>query len=229
TLELLLTMPITTLQAIVGLLAQDAGRILVNGREMAADPLAYKGALGYMPEAFSLPDYLTGQEFLEYVARLHDLSLPVAQEGIREGLVRFDLLERRTDLINAYSKGMRQKTAFLAATMHEPRLLLLDEPLIGVDPQGQVRLKEVVRALAAKGSGVLVSTHMLDTAERLCDHIAIMHRGHAVAQGTLSELRGLAHARTDSTLEEVFLQLTAEAQVPPPEEPPRRRSLWRRR
>jgi ABC-2 type transport system ATP-binding protein len=125
---------------------------------------------------------------------------------------------------------MRQKTAFLAATLHDPRLLLLDEPLIGIDPAGQVRLKERVRALTAQGTGALVSTHMLDTAERLCDRLVIVHRGRVIATGTMAELRGLTHASADSTLEEVFLHLTAEAQQPfAPEEPRRRGFGWRRR
>jgi len=219
----------TTLKSIVGLLQADAGRTAVDGLELAGNPVAYKAAFGYMPEAFTLADYLSAQEFLEYVGRLHDLPMDVLSERIRDGLVRFDLWEKRDDLIVTYSKGMRQKTAFLAATLHEPRLLLLDEPLIGVDPAGQVRLKEAVRALIVRGSGALVSTHMLDTAERLCDRIVIVHRGRAVAAGTMAELRGLAHAEADSTLEEVFLQLTQEAQVAPPPEPSRRRLGWWRR
>ena len=220
----------TTLKAIVGLLQPDQGRIAVGGRTIADDPVAYKAAFGYMPESFSLPDYLSGHEFLEYVGRIHDLPLDVLRGRIREGLLRFDLWERRNDLLVTYSKGMRQKTAFLAATLHVPSLLLLDEPLIGIDPAGQARLKEFLRALTARGSGVLVSTHMLDTAERLCDRIVIVHHGVAVATGTMVELRASAHAKADSSLEEVFLQLTAEAQVvPPPDEPPRRRfGLWRR-
>ena len=220
----------TTLKAIVGLLAPDGGRIAVDGRSLDADPLRYKAAFGYMPESFTLPEYLSGEEFLEYVGRLHGVALPTLRERMREELIRFELWDRRRDLILAYSKGMRQKVAFLAATLHEPRLLLLDEPLIGIDPVGQVRLREVLHRAAKGGSGVLVSTHMLDTAERLCDRIAIVHRGRTVASGTLSELRGIAQARADSTLEEIFLQLTAESQAPPPpEEPPRRRfGLWRR-
>ena len=221
----------TTLKALVGLLQPDAGRIAIDGRDLAVDPVRYKAAIGYMPETFSLPEYLSGREFLEYVGRLHDVPLPVLQGRIHSGAVRFDLDARKDDLIVAYSKGMRQKLAFLAATLHEPRLLLLDEPLIGIDPVGQVRLKEVVHALTARGSGVLVSTHMLDTAERLCDRIAIVHRGRTVASGTLAELRSIAQTRVDSTLEEVFLQLTTEAQVPPSPEEPRRRGWlrWGRR
>jgi len=219
----------TTLKSIVGLLQADGGRILVDGHELARDPLPYKATIGYMPESFSLPEYLSGQEFLEYIARLHDLPEPEADARIQEGLARMDLTGRRHDLIQAYSHGMRQKVAFLAATLHEPHLLLLDEPLVAIDPAGQVRLKESVRGLAARGAGILVSTHMLDTAERLCDHIAILHHGRTLAQGTLAELRGVAHARTDSTLEEVFLQLTEEAQAPPPPETPRRRGLFGRR
>jgi len=219
----------TTLKCIVGLLQPDGGRIAVDRHELAREPLAYKAAFGCMPETFSLPEYLTAQEFLDYVARLHDVPPATADPRIRDGLVRFDLWERRRDLIQTFSKGMRQKVAFLAAILHEPRLLLLDEPLIGIDPAGQVQLKELVRERAANGTGVLVSTHMLDTAERLCDHIAILNRGRTLAAGTLAELRGVAHARTDSTLEEVFLQLTEEAKVPPAPEPPRRRGLFGRR
>ncbi len=220
----------TTLKSIVGLLQPDGGRIAVNGVEVARDAVAYRAALGYMPEAFTLPDYLSGQEFLEYVGRLHDLPEDTVHARLREGLVRFDLWEKRKELLVTYSKGMRQKVVFLSATLHAPPLLLLDEPLIGVDPAGQVRLKESVRGLTKAGSGALVSTHMLDTAERLCDRIVIVHRGRTVATGTMDELRGLAHAKADSTLEEVFLQLTAEAQLPmPPEEPRRRRfGRWRR-
>jgi len=220
----------TTLKSIVGLVQADAGRIAVNGVEVGRDAVTYKAGFGYMPEAFTLPDYLSGQEFLEYVGRLHDLPREMLDARLQEALARFDLREKRKELIVTYSKGMRQKAVFLAATLHAPRLLLLDEPLIGIDPVGQVRLKESVRGLTTQGSGALVSTHMLDTAERLCDRIVIVHRGRTVATGTMDELRGLAHARADSTLEEVFLQLTAEAQLrPPPEEPrPRRFGRWRR-
>ncbi len=218
----------TTLKSVVGLLAPDAGRIAVDGLALSEDPVRYKAAFGYMPESFTLPDYLSGQEFLEYVGRLHDLPFEAVASRIRDGLVRFDLWDKRDELILSYSKGMRQKIAFLAASLHEPKLLLLDEPLSGVDPAGQVRLKETVRALVARGSGALVSTHMLDTAERLCDRLVIAHRGRTVATGTMGELRSIAHAATDSTLEEVFLQLTAEAQLPAPPETPRKRGWWRR-
>ena len=220
----------TTLKAIVGLLQPEAGHIAVDGRPLDADPVRYKASIGYMPEAFTLPDYLSGEEFLEYVGRLHGIPLVALRERLRDGFVRSDLWDRRRDLILSYSKGMRQKIAFLAATLHEPRLLLLDEPLIGIDPVGQVRLREVVRRLTQLGSGALVSTHMLDTAERLCDRIAIVHRGRTVASGTLAELRQVTQARADSTLEEVFLQLTTEAHAPPSMEEPRRRGLgwWRR-
>ena len=219
----------TTLKAIVGLLQPDGGRIAVGGLLLAQDPARYKGAFGYMPEAFTLPEYLSGREFLEYVGRLHDLGQDVLAGRLRDGLARFDLWEKRDDLILSYSKGMRQKVAYLAAVLHEPRLLLLDEPLIGIDPAGQARMKEDLHALVRRGSGVLVSTHMLDTAERLCDRLVIVHRGRAVATGTLQELRETAHARGDATLEEVFLQLTAEAQAPLPPEEPRRRRWWMRR
>jgi ABC-2 type transport system ATP-binding protein len=123
---------------------------------------------------------------------------------------------------------MRQKLAFAASVIHSPKLLILDEPLIGVDPAGQHAIKEEAREVTRRGGSVVVSTHMLDTAEKLCDRLAVMHRGRIAAMGTLPELRGTARAGADATLEDVFLRLTEEAAVPAPPEAPRRRSLFPR-
>ena len=218
----------TTLKIVVGLLKPDAGRVLVDGHDILAEPYGYKASIGYLPEATTLPDYLSGTEFLTFVGRLREMPRDVLEARITELLRRLDLTAPRKDLIVTYSKGMRQKLAFAASVIHSPKLLILDEPLIGVDPAGQHAIKEEVRDVTRRGGSVIVSTHMLDTAEKLCDRLAVMHRGKIAAMGTLQDLRGAARAGADATLEDVFLRLTEEAAVPAPSETPRRRSLFPR-
>jgi len=218
----------TTLKVVVGLLKPDYGRVVVGGHDVLASPYDYKAAVGYLPETTNLPDYLTGLEFLAFVGRLRDMPRDVLEARITALVKRLGLESAARDLIVTYSKGMRQKTAFAASVIHNPQLLILDEPLVGVDPAGQYELKGEVHEVTHRGGSVIVSTHMLDTAEKLCDRLAVMHRGRIVALGTLAELRNVAQAGADATLEQVFLRLTEEAGQPPTPEPPRRRSLFRR-
>ncbi len=218
----------TTLKVVVGLLKPDAGRVLVDGRDILAEPYEYKSSIGYLPESTTLPDYLTGVEFLTFVGRLREMPRDVLEARISELLRRLDLETKRKDLIVTYSKGMRQKLAFAGSVIHSPKLLILDEPLIGVDPAGQHAIKEEVRTVTRRGGSVVVSTHMLDTAEKLCDRLAVMHRGRIAAMGTLADLRTAARTGEDATLEDVFLRLTEEAAVPAPAEASRRRSLFSR-
>jgi ABC-2 type transport system ATP-binding protein len=218
----------TTLKIVVGLLKPDAGRVLVDGHDILAEPYEYKSLIGYLPEATTLPDYLSGVEFLTFVGRLREMPRDVLEARITELLRGLDLVGPKKDLIVTYSKGMRQKLAFAASVIHSPKLLILDEPLIGVDPAGQHAIKEEAREVTRRGGSVVVSTHMLDTAEKLCDRLAVMHRGRIAAMGTLPELRGTARAGADATLEDVFLRLTEEAAVPAPADAPRRRSLFPR-
>jgi len=219
----------TTLKIVVGLLRQDYGRVVLDGRDVSGQPYDYKAAIGYLPEATTLPDYLSGLEFLTFVGRLREVPRAVLEARIADLLRRLDLDGRKRDLIVTYSKGMRQKMAFAASVLHEPSLLILDEPLIGVDPAGQYAIKEEARKVTRRGGSVIVSTHMLDTAEKLCDRIAVMHRGRIAAMGTLAELRSTARAGADATLEDVFLRLTEEAGQPAPPESPRRTLLGRKR
>ncbi len=220
----------TTIKIVAGLLRTDRGVVVVNGKDIAEDPVAYKAGVGYMPENPALPDYLSPEEFLNYVARVRDLEPERRRAKVRDFLHTLDLIEKRRELIVTLSRGMKQKLALACALLHEPSLIMLDEPLAGIDPAGQHRIKELLRDLASGGASVLVSTHMLDTTERLCDRVTIIHRGRNVASGTLGELREETQAGMRATLEEVFLRLTSEARAPLTEETTakRRFGLWRR-
>ncbi len=218
----------TTIKILVGLLRPDAGVVRVLGQDILSDRVSYKAGIGYMPEAVTLPDYLTPLEFLGYVARIRRLPREEIPSRSVELLKFFELSTRAEDTIASLSKGMKAKLAFAAATIHRPSLLVLDEPLIGIDPAGQYRLKEYLAELAQGGGTVLVSTHQLDTAEKLCRRVAIIHRGRNVATGDLNALRSMAQTGTDGSLEEIFLRLTEEAGAPEPEPPKRRRGLFRR-
>lgn len=218
----------TTIKILVGLLQADSGRIAVLGQDIKEDPIGYKANIGYMPEAPALPEYLTASEFLGYVGRIRSMPKEAIHGRVAELLTDFDLRSKADETIATLSKGMRAKLAYAAATIHRPRLLILDEPLIGIDPAGQHLLKERIAEIAQKGGSVLVSTHQLDTAERLCTKVAIIHRGKNMATGDLAALRNQAHAGAQQTLEEIFLKLTEEAGEAEPEVP-RRRGFFSRR
>ena len=219
----------TTIKILVGLLRPDAGEVHLLGEDILRDPIGYKARLGYMPEAPTLPEYLTPTEFLGYVARVRNLPRDRIEARTAELLRRYDLSSKADDTIASLSKGMKAKVAFAAATIHDPSFLILDEPIIGIDPAGQHLIKEQLIAMARDGKTVLVSTHQLDTAERLCSRVAIIHHGRNVATGDLASLRTQAHAGEHQSLEEIFLKLTEEASLPEPEAPRRRGFLSRRR
>ncbi len=217
----------TTLKILVGLLRPDYGLVRVKGHDVLADPVSYKADVGYMPEAPTLPEYLTPNEFLGYVGRIRNLPRDRIAGRTRELLAILDLAPKADETIASLSKGMKAKIAFAAAILHEPSILVLDEPLIGIDPAGQHLLKERLAAMARAGATVLVSTHQLDTAERLCSRVAIVNHGRNVATGDLAALRAQAHTGAEGSLEDVFLRLTQEAVAPAIE--PVRRSGWFRR
>src|SRR5881628_1854908 len=205
----------TTLKILVGLLRPDYGIVRVRGHDVLVDPVAYKAELGYMPEAPTLPEYLTPTEFLGYVGRIRNL------------LKALDLAPKADETIASLSKGMKAKVAFAAAIIHEPSILVLDEPLIGIDPSGQHLLKERLATMAHAGATVLFSTHQLDRAERLCRRVAIVSHGRNVATGDLAALRAQAQTGEEGSLEDIFLRLTQEAAAPVVETP-RRRGWFRR-
>src|SRR2546430_3732332 len=217
----------TTLKILVGLLRPDYGEVRVKGQDVLADPVRYKADVGYMPEAPTLPEYLTPNEFLGYVGRIRNLPRDRLAARTRELLTILDLAPKADETIASLSKGMKAKLAFAAAIIHEPSILILDEPLIGIDPAGQHLLKERLVGIARAGGTALVSTHQLDTAERPCDCVAIVNHGRHIAPGNLDALRAASDTGVQASLEEIFLRLTQEAAAPEAERPKRRG--WLRR
>jgi ABC-2 type transport system ATP-binding protein len=205
----------TTLRVCAGLLHADGGEIVVHGASLAREPLLARARMGFVPDRPFLYDRLSAREFLDFVAALYDVPPAVATLRAEALLERLALTAMADDFIESYSLGMRQKVSLAAALLHEPPLLMLDEPLQGLDPRGARELKDLLRERAALGCGVLVSTHLLEVAERLCDRVVILHHGQKLAEGSLEELRGAggvhaSAAGAPATLEDVFLSLTRE-------------------
>jgi ABC-2 type transport system ATP-binding protein len=197
----------TTMKMITGLLEPSSGSILFNGEAIHRDPIAFKQRLGYVPEEPHLYAHLSGLEYLIMVAQLRNLPTYPTAERV-DGLLRLlSLHGDRHASISAYSKGMRQKILLIAALMHNPDLLLLDEPFSGLDVGSALILRSLIQELAARGKVVLFSSHELETVERVCSHIVILHRGKIVADDSIEHLRTLMEL---PTLEEIFSQLAVE-------------------
>jgi len=197
----------TTLKIIVGLIKKDGGEVKVFGKDIDKDPYSYKKHIGYLPEYPELPLYLTVEEFIRYVGKIRDVPDDILNKRINDFLEIFEISNRRDELIANLSQGMKQKVAIIASLIHRPRLVILDEPFIGIDPMGQKIIKDLLVSWVESGSSILVSTHALDTAERLCDTVTIINNGVNIATGTLEELRSKAKAKKGSTLEEIFIKL----------------------
>jgi ABC-2 type transport system ATP-binding protein len=200
----------TTLRCICGILKPDAGRIVIGGYDLAQYEREAKRLLAFIPEMPNPYELLTVREHLKLVAMCYD-TLHLYQERAEELLTRYELLDKANALAGTLSKGMKQKLAAVCALIHDAKVFLCDEPLMGIDPRGQYTLKAELQRLRDEGCAILVSTHQLDTAERLCDRVIIMHKGQILTEGTLSELQARAQME-GSTLEEVFLRLTEEAE-----------------
>jgi len=198
----------TMMKVFMTLLRSDGGRAFVGGIDVRQDPLKVRAALGYVPENPSLYEKLTGAEFLALLATLRGLPADRGERMIEATARRFRL-DRELELeMDAYSRGMRQKMALAAATFHEPRGLVLDEPTNGLDPRFTKILKEYLRQFAASGGTVLLSTHITDIAEQVCDRVAVIHEGRLVALGTVPEVQEAAHA---ANLEDAFVALVGDA------------------
>jgi ABC-2 type transport system ATP-binding protein len=197
----------TTIRMVAGVLQPSEGRILIGGHDVAKDPRAAKSRLGYIPDRPFLYEKLSGSEFLRFVAGLWGKNGAATEARGARMLELFSLSDWKDELIESYSHGMRQKLLITSALLHEPELVVVDEPLVGLDPRAARILKDLLRVFVDRGGTVFLSTHTLEVAEALCDRIAIIHEGKVIARGTMDELREQAHAG-GAHLEEIFLKVT---------------------
>lgn len=196
----------TTLKACMGLISFDSGEILVDGISVTADPIEAKRIMAYIPDNPDLYPFLTGIKYLNFVADIYGVDAETRTERINNLADKFSLTADLAEPISAYSHGMKQKLAIIAAWLHEPRLIIMDEPFVGLDPKASFLLKEMMREHCASGGSIFFSTHVLDVAEKLCDKVAIIKGGRLVVTGSMEEVRG------NDSLEEVFLELEGGAE-----------------
>ena len=197
----------TTIRMLASVLIPTAGTIEVDGIDLVAEPVESKRRVGYIPDRPYLYDKLTAREFLAFVGGMYGLDRATSRERGDQLLDDHDLLDRADELVEAYSHGMKQRLVLSAALLHEPKLLIVDEPMVGLDPHGARRIKDRFREVADSGRTVFLSTHSLDTAQEVCDRVGILFKGRLVALGRVDELLS---GRGSSDLEEVFLQITQE-------------------
>jgi ABC-2 type transport system ATP-binding protein len=197
----------TTMRMIAGILQPTSGSIQVAGVDMLSRPLEAKSRLGFIPDRPFVYDKLTGGEFLRFAAALYSQDGPTVERRIDELLEVFDLAAWKDELTESYSHGMRQKLIICGALVHRPELIIVDEPMVGLDPKSARLLKDLFRQFVGRGGTVLMSTHTLEVAEVMCDRIAIVFRGKIAAQGTMAELRQQTES-ADMSLENLFLKLT---------------------
>ena len=195
----------TTLKSIAGILQFDRGSILIDGKSIREDPLGCKRELAYIPDNPDLYDYMTGIRYLNFIADVFSISAADRQARIQEYAARFELTQDLGQPIAAYSHGMKQKLAIIAAWLHQPRLIIMDEPFVGLDPKASHLLKGMMREICDAGGAIFFSTHVLEVAEKLCDKVAIIKGGRLIRSGTMEEVKG------DDSLEEVFLELEEDA------------------
>ncbi len=194
----------TTLKSVAGILRFDAGEIRIGGTSIRTDPLACKRKLAYIPDNPDLYDYMTGIQYLNFIANIFGVSAADRQARIHELAGRFELTNDLAQPIAAYSHGMKQKLAIISAWLHAPQLVVMDEPFVGLDPKAAHLLKGMMRELCDRGGAIFFSTHVLEVAEKLCDKVAILRAGKLIRSGTMDEVKG------DDSLEEVFLELEGE-------------------
>ena len=194
----------TTLKSIAGILQFDAGDIRIGGTSIREDPLACKRMMAYIPDNPDLYEYMTGIKYLNFIADIFGVSADDRQARIRDYAARFELTDDLAQPIAAYSHGMKQKLAIISAWLHQPRLILMDEPFVGLDPKAAHLLKGMMRELCDAGGAIFFSTHVLEVAEKLCDKVAIIKGGRLIRSGTMEDVKG------DESLESVFLELEEE-------------------
>jgi len=194
----------TTLKAAIGLLQPDQGEIFVCGHSIQKEPLLCKQMMAYIPDNPDLYEFLTGHQYFDFVADIYKISLADRQQRVAQYSQLLDITDALSQPISTYSHGMKQKTAIIAALLHQPKLILMDEPFVGLDPLASHQLKQLMHQHCENGGAIFFSTHVLEVAEKLCHKIALLRNGYLLAAGTMEEIRG------ESSLEEVFLELTEE-------------------
>ena len=194
----------TTLKSVVGIQQFDAGEITIGGISLKEDPLACKRQLAYIPDNPDLYDFMTGIKYLNFIADIFGVSASDRQERIRKYADLFELTDDLAQPIAAYSHGMKQKLAIISAWIHTPKLIIMDEPFVGLDPKASHLLKGMMREVCDAGGAIFFSTHVLEVAEKLCDKVAIIKAGKLIRSGTMEEVKG------DDSLEDVFLELEGE-------------------
>ena len=191
----------TTIKACCGILDFDEGEIYINGTSIKDDPIACKRQIAYLPDNPDLYDYMSGIQYLSFVADIFGVSKADREERIHRYASMFELTGDLAQSINAYSHGMKQKLALISALIHDPKLLIMDEPFVGLDPKASRLFKDTMREICDRGGAIFFSTHVLEVAEKLCDKVAIIKDGVLIKHGTMEEVRG------DASLESVFLEL----------------------
>ena len=194
----------TTLRSVAGILRFDEGEIRTAGHSIRTEPLACKRMFAYIPDNPDLYDFMTGWQYLDFIADIFGVDGQTRVQRVEKYAEAFELTGDLTQPIAAYSHGMKQKLAIIAAWLHEPRLILMDEPFVGLDPKASHLLKGMMREVCDAGGAIFFSTHVLEVAEKLCDKVAIIKGGRLIRSGTMDEVRG------DDSLEDVFLELEAE-------------------
>ena len=191
----------TTIKAICGIHKYNAGEIFIDGVSVKENPMACKEKIAYIPDNPELYEFMTGYQYLEFVANIFKISSEKRWANTEKYAEAFELWNSLSMPISAYSHGMKQKLALIAALMHEPQLIIMDEPFVGLDPKASFKLKSIMREICDNGSAIFFSTHVLDVAEKLCDKVAIISNGKLVRSGTMEEVKG------DVSLETVFMEL----------------------
>lgn len=191
----------TTIRALAGVMDFDGGEIRIDGHSVKDEPVVCKSLLGYIPDNPDIYEFLTGMQYLEYMADIFRVDAAVRKQRIKKYADLLGMTKDLGDLIGNYSHGMKQKTALIGAFLHRPRLLVLDEPFVGLDPEASFHMKNMMHELCSQGSAIFFSTHVLDVAEKLCDKVTIIKEGRIIASGTMEEIKG------DSSLEEVFMEV----------------------
>lgn len=194
----------TTLKAVVGILQFDKGEVFIKGESIRKNPLACKQKIAYIPDNPDLYEFMTGIKFLNFIADIFGVPEEKRQERIRKYADLFEMTENLAQPIASYSHGMKQKLAIISAWIHEPKLIIMDEPFVGLDPKAANILKQMMREICDEGGAIFFSTHVLEVAEKLCDKVAIIRNGQLIQSGTMQEVKG------DDSLEEVFLELEGE-------------------